>query len=242
VLTGSETLKSCWERHPEIRDAWYLRWQGKRFEATFYREIFDRDPELLRFLSHGEPLLQSLLQGITALKNPEACHVPLVGYTVETPSPLVAYYCLHGGEIKPVVTLAELEAVFQARLPEGGTAVTLEVRAREHFNAIVRNRLKIQVQKHQTAHRATLRALEEQGKRILVKAAMCDIARARHATLSIRTSLPQALMKKPSCAKGGKVPFWPACFRSSIWAGLSRRCQTRSGRKLMESRKNNQSH
>jgi len=35
VLTGSETLKSCWERHPEIRDAWYLRWQGKRFEATF---------------------------------------------------------------------------------------------------------------------------------------------------------------------------------------------------------------
>jgi len=28
VLTGSETLKACWERHPEIRDAWYLHWQG----------------------------------------------------------------------------------------------------------------------------------------------------------------------------------------------------------------------
>ena len=207
MLTGSETLKACWERHPAIHDAWYLRWQGKRFEVTFYREIFDRDPELLRFLSYGEPLLQSLLQGITALKNPEACHVPLVGYTVETPSPLVAYYCLHDGEIKPVVTLAELEAVFQARLPEGGTAVALEVRAREHFNTIVRNRLKIQVQKHQAAHRATLRALEEQGKRILVKAAMCDIARARHATLFDQNLIAAGFDEETILRQGGKSPL-----------------------------------
>lgn len=183
VLTGSGTLKACWERHPEIHDAWILRWQGKRIAVTFYREIFDRHPETLSLLSFGDSLLNALLQGIAALKAPESCQIPLVRFAAEAPVPVAAYYDLGAEEIRPVTTLAELASAADAKMRAGGPSVVAEARAREHFNALVRNQLKARTQSRQVLQRTALRKLEEKGKSILVRSALCDIARSRHATL-----------------------------------------------------------
>ena len=183
ALTGSGMLKACWERHPEIQKAWILGWQGKRIAVTFDPEIFSRHPETLLLMSYGEPLLQSLLQGIVPLKTPDACQIPLIRFAADAPVPLAAYYSLATDEIRAVATPADLAAVLNARMGTNGPSALAEARAREHFSGLVRDRRKARSQSRQAIHRAALRKLEEKGKRILVRAALCDIARAGHATL-----------------------------------------------------------
>ena len=183
VLTGSEMLKACWERHSEIQEAWILGWQGKRIPVTFQQEVFSRYPETLRLLSHDEPLLHSLLQGVSPLKAPEACQVPLVRFSVEAPVPLAAYYDLGTNEARNVTTLADLASAVDARMGANGPSSIAESRAREHFNILVRNQRKARASHRQSIQRAALRKLEEKGRKILERLALCDIARSAHATL-----------------------------------------------------------
>lgn len=183
VLTGSEMLKACWERHSEIREAWILRWQGKRIPVTFQQDIFSRHPETLRLLSHDEPLLHSLLHGVAPLKAPDACQVPLVRFSVDAPVPLAAYYDLSTNEAKTVMTLADLESAADSRMGANGPPTLAETRAREHFNRLVRNQRKARAQHRQSVQRTALRKLEEKGRKIIERLALCDIARSAHATL-----------------------------------------------------------
>ncbi len=183
VLTGSEMLKACWERHSEIQDAWILHWQGKRIPVTFHQEIFSRRPDTLRWMSLDEPLLHSLLQGVAPLKAPDACQVPLARFSVEAPVPLVAYYDLSANEGRTVTTLAALSSAVDAGMGANGPSNLIETRAREHFNGLIRNQRKARAQHRQSVQRAALRQLEEKGRKILERSALCDIARAAHATL-----------------------------------------------------------
>jgi SOS-response transcriptional repressor LexA len=183
TLTGSETLKACWERHSEIHDAWILNWQGKRIAVTFYQESFSRHPETLRLLSYGESFLHSLLQGVKVMKSPDACQIPLIRFSAETPVPLIAYYNLDSDDIKPVMTLKDLASAAGTRMRASGPSAIAEARARGHFHTLANNQLKARAQNDQSLQRSALRKIEEKGKRILVKSALCDIARSRHATL-----------------------------------------------------------
>lgn len=206
ALTGSGALKNCWERHPELHDAWHLRWQGKRLAVTFDPECFQCHREDLVFLTNGDPLLQNLLEAVSALKTPEMYQIPLVRYSVAAPGFPVAYYHLRDDDVNPVLTLASLEAVFQSGLPEVGLATASESRARDHFNALVRDRQEVQARKDQSVHRTALRELEGRGKRILVKSALCEIARSRHATLFDQNLIAAGFDEETLLRQGEKSP------------------------------------
>ena len=206
VLTGSEMLKACWEKHSEIQGAWILGWQGKRIPVTFQQEIFRRHPETLRLLSHDEPLLHSLLQGVPPLKVPEACQVPLIRFSVDAPVPLAAYYDLGANEARNVKTLADLASAADARMRANGPSSVAESRAREHFNTVVRNQRKARAHHRQSIQRATLRKLEEKGRKILERLALCDIARSAHATLFDQNLIAAGFDEQTVLRQGEKSP------------------------------------
>ena len=137
----------------------------------------DRSREQSRHEAEG------VLQEAAALENPESCRLPLVRWEAGPLEPLVVYYHLQSSQINPLRSIAELEGVFNERVFEDAPPAASEVKAREDFHALLKTREDVRVKTRQIAQRQKRLALAEAAQRVLVKAALCDIAKAMHATL-----------------------------------------------------------
>ncbi len=126
---------------------------------------------------------KELLQGVTALENPESCRLPLLRLEAGSPEPLVVYYHLEADQARPLGSVAELEAVFQDLTRGDAPPAASEIKAREHFHALLKACEDSRVKNRQAARQQERLALAQAAQRLLVKAALCDIAKSRHATL-----------------------------------------------------------
>lgn len=61
VLTTSSISAHLFQRHPQIKDAYLLNWNGDMLPVTFSPACFDEHPDTVKFLSYGSPLLDELL-------------------------------------------------------------------------------------------------------------------------------------------------------------------------------------
>ncbi|MCX5856847.1 MAG: hypothetical protein NTZ57_02890 [Deltaproteobacteria bacterium] len=126
---------------------------------------------------------EGVLQETAILDNPESCSLPLMRFEAGPKEPLVVYYHLQANQISPLRSIEELEAVFHERTREYAMLAAAEIRAREHFHGFLKAREDLKVKDRQKAEQQKRSALMKAGERVLIKAALCDIAKSRHATL-----------------------------------------------------------
>ena len=126
----------------------------------------------------GNPLTDQ-----TALENPESCGLPLLRWEADLPDPVVVYYHLKTDQARPLESVAELEKVFDERIMADGPPVISEIKAREHFYALLKSREDVRGKSLTKALQQEVQGLANAVCRVLVKAALCDVARSRHATL-----------------------------------------------------------
>ena len=131
----------------------------------------------------SEPEEGEVLRGTAILDNPESCRLPLMRFEIGPKEPLVVYYHLLANQISPLRSIEELEKVFHERMHEDGPPAASEIRAREHFHGLLKVREDLRVQDLRTAEQQERFSLMKAGERLLIKAALCDIAKSRHATL-----------------------------------------------------------
>jgi len=107
----------------------------------------------------------------------------LVRYAIDNPEPIVAYYVLDENEAKPIKTLEELQKVLEQIPPDKGPNRRAEQDAKSQFDFLVKECLEKAYERKKTEHRCQLFALKEQGRRLLVKSALCDISQAQQPSL-----------------------------------------------------------
>jgi hypothetical protein len=124
-----------------------------------------------------------ILRETPALENPESCRLPLLRLGVDSPDPLVAYYHLQADRIEPLRSIAQLEPVFEDLIMGEGPTAAAEIKAREHFHALLKAREDFRMKERRVLQQQEQFALVRAAHRVLVKAALCDIAKSSHATL-----------------------------------------------------------
>jgi len=136
-------------------------------------------------LSHDRSRREAkeLLQGVTALENPESCRLPLMRLEAGSPELLVVYYHLQADQARLLGSVAELEEVFQDSIRGDAPPAAAEIKAIEHFHALLKACEDSRVKNRQAARQQERLAFAQAAQRLLVKAALCDIAKSRHATL-----------------------------------------------------------
>lgn len=120
---------------------------------------------------------------IAQSENPQLCGVPLVRWATDTPAPLVVYYHLRDDRAEPLNSPEDLEVVFCGRPLQAGPSVAAEISAAEHFQAMLKASADSRKETQMTGLKTKQRALIETAHRILAKAAICDLAKIKHATL-----------------------------------------------------------
>lgn len=129
------------------------------------------------------PEVKELPQMAPALENPESCRLPLMRLKADLPKPLVVYYHLQADRITPLSSVAELEAVFQDLTGGDGPPVASEIKVREHFHTLLKAREDSSVKERQAVRQQERDFLAQAAQEVLARAALCDIAKSKHATL-----------------------------------------------------------
>jgi len=183
VLIQSLSLKSYWEKDAQLPNAWLLKWDGEELSFSFDRDLFDQYPETIRLITYGEPLLESLLETVQPLMRPDMAGIPIVRCSISQPETIVSYYALGDSEAIPIKTLGDLQKVLDTSPPDGKPGEKAESHAKEQFEVLVRESVQKAYQKEQIEYRSQLLALEEKGRGLLIKVALCDIGMAHEPTL-----------------------------------------------------------
>ncbi len=175
-LIASQATGRLFEPHPEIVDAYLLIWQGAKLPVTLSRECFDKHPDTVRFLSYGSPLLAELLESVPAPQDKSGG--PLVRCQTTGDVELCAWYVSTKGQAQPqsLETLADLRNWLAHHPASEPPSETLRDEAQVLFESIVKQINRQQAELVQ--HRQLARYLAERARaqRLLIQAALVEIA------------------------------------------------------------------
>ena len=223
LLTQSSLTGRLFKPHPEISGAYQLAWQEEILQVTFSPACFDEHPDTVRFLSYGSQLLEEILDSIPAPEPAESCGLIRL-FANENGLDLRVWYkpSEDGTEPKPVESLAQLQACLERWDQEGSTILdgALEVRAEKTFLEDVKRIQTRQEQILQQRRKALVLAEKARGQRLLVKAALIELALGQQGTLWEKESYPSAFDE--AAIKGLKrhgYP-WTALLRLAYEDGL----------------------
>lgn len=183
TLTQASCLKPCWGKNTEFPNTWNLRLGEEHTPVTFDRGLFDRYPETIRLVTYGEPILETLLQRVGPMVHPEELNIPLIRFEANAPERLVCYYSLEEDQARPIRTLTRLVELLEGPQQGGGPGKKAEEDARRQFKKLVREREQEVAEKILREHQCRLLALEEEGRELLIRFALCEIAMAHSPTL-----------------------------------------------------------
>ncbi len=194
VLTEDSFLADRFQPHPEFERAWYLRTDKGEVAVTFDAALFDAHPNSLRLLTYGSELLESLLQGVEeAASGPDG---RVLYCWVEAPLPRCAYYTLDaGGNPQRIERLADLKALY-AGVPKARWSEEAIAAAQADFRQEVETVLQRQAQVVADRRRAERLALEEQARRVLLQAALVELAMGQQPQLFKGEALPVAFTEE----------------------------------------------
>ena len=175
VLTETAPLRERFRPHPSIENAWLLARGDEQVAVTFDPAVFDAHPDTLRLISYGERLLDELFAQVAPPARADD-DVGILRCAVEEPVALRAHYRPDGDEARPIACLDELEQALSIE-PVWSPA------AREAAEMDFERRLSTIQQREATIIRvrreAKRRALEEQARQLLLRAALIEIARGQ---------------------------------------------------------------
>ena len=193
LLTGSQATGHLFQRHPEIPDAYLLTWQAARFPVTFSRECFDAHPDTVRFLSYVSSLFAELLASVPVPEALQDSVGALVRCQTAGDLELCRWYTAAGAGVHPVETLAELQQWLSTQRTDKLTSrESLQAEAQALFDEEVSQikRQQAQVLKHR--QQACYLAERAKAQRLLLKAAMVEIALAQQLEIFDAGSYPAA--------------------------------------------------
>ena len=181
LLIGSRVHGKIFRPHPEIGGAYVLSWEGEDIGITFDPALFDRFPSSLRLLSFGDEMLEKLLKEV---RDPVAAEASgrIIRCAAKGEYEQCGYFAVPDGTAVGIPTIKALRDALGRSAPvEVSHAVDSE--ARGVFIATVREARRRDREVEDARRHGTHLALEEEGRQLLLKAALIDLAIARQQEL-----------------------------------------------------------
>jgi superfamily II DNA or RNA helicase len=183
-FTSSSVLGHRFRPHPEVADAFRVRWEGDDHEVTFRPEVADEYPETLRLLTFGDPLFQGLLEEIEEPRDPR---FGLARVRSLQPGPTrTAWYRATEEGVVEIQALSSLLGSLQPR--DADDELLREAEAA--FLSLVHQELESEAEAEQRRHDERLSSLQQRGLRAL--------ARATYVWVTRNSSLPREGLPIPT--------------------------------------------
>ncbi len=192
ALTTAPTLQARFRPHEAIENAFWLRSDHGEVAVTFDPATFDAHPNTLHLLTYGNPLLDSLLAQVAPPDVAESSEGRLLRLRVETPWPRVAYYAPDAdGRPRRLERLADVRAAMEGPAPASWPEEAIEAAQRD-LEALVEAEQQFATRAQTQWEQAQRSSLEAQAARLLVEAALVELALGQQAELFGDRSYPAA--------------------------------------------------
>ncbi len=196
ALTTAPTLRAHFRPHETIEDAFWLRQDGREIAVTFDPATFDTHPNTLQLLTFGNPLLESLLAQVPPPGEDEWDEGRILRLRVETPLPRAAYYALDAdGNPRRLERLADVRSALEPSPAEDPWSDEAMEAARRDFRARVEAEWASVGQAQAQLERAQRSALRAQAARLLLDAALIELALGQQPDLFGEEAYPVAFSK-----------------------------------------------
>jgi hypothetical protein len=196
ALTTAPTLQACFRSHESIENAFWLRHDGDEVAITFDPATFDAHPNTLQLLTFGNPLLESLLAQIPVLDEGEWAEGLVLRLKMETPLPRAAYYALDdSGHPRRLDRLVDVRAALEVEPSDTKWSDEAIQVARRDFQALVEAEWGSIEQAQAQLEEAQWSALEAQAARLLLDAALVELALGQQPELFDDEAYPAAFDK-----------------------------------------------
>ena len=191
LLTRSSLTANLFAPHPEISNAYCLNWKGDTYSVTFSPTCFDEHPDTVKFLSFGSPLLADLL---AAVPSPEEVRSNGVArLNTDNGLDVRAWFVEKDGSARSLGSLSELSEWFD-QIGQGAPALpdTVLSEAERQFKSQVTELQERQAEAIRQRHATYARAEQAKAHRLLVKAALVELALGQQPTLFDNVTYPSA--------------------------------------------------
>ena len=193
VLTTAPTLQGHLRPHEVIESGFWLQHDGKEVAVTFDPAAFDAHPNTLQLLTYGSPLLESLLGQVPALDEGEWVGGRVLRLAAEAPLPRVAYYALEpDGQPRRLERLADVRAALEAAQADGQWPEEAVEAAQRDFRALAEGEWRSIEQAQARLAQAERSTLEAQAGRLLLDAALVELALGQQPDLFGQEAYPAA--------------------------------------------------
>ena len=195
LLTTLPTLRESFRPHESIAGAFWLTLAGEETAVTLNRAVFDAHPYTLRLLTPGAPLFDAVLAQVPAPQAGDTEKAGVRRVVVASPLPRVAYYALESGVPRRLDRLADVQ---QALAASAGSAWDEAALAAAHSEADAATQAEAEriTAARSRLHRAQRDALLARAERLLLDAALIELALGQQSHLLEPTSYPQAFNEK----------------------------------------------
>ncbi len=163
--------------HPTIVGAYVLSWRGEEVGVTFDPAVFDQHPSSMRLLSFGDEVFSALLESVAG-PMPTADAGRVIRCAAESSGSHRAYFTAVGADLFGIDNFAALRAAVEGPTSASATPQDCEA-ARSRLITRCMDAGRRAREGEQARRRTTLSTLEEEGRQLLLKAALIELAIAR---------------------------------------------------------------
>jgi len=223
LLTQSNMTAGLFRPHPNIPDAYLLTWKGERLPVTFSPTCFDAHPDTVRFMSYGSPLLADILESIPCPEPDSTCHViRLSAQSGELNQCAWFISSEDGADIVPVIDVTQLKEWLEGRAWDEQAVISDELlaQAEQDFSLNVRQFEARQEEIIQQRRKALILAKKARAQRVLVKAALVELALGQQGTLWDTESYPSVFTEAAITGLKRHGYPWTALLRLALEPGL----------------------
>ncbi|MBN1316156.1 MAG: DEAD/DEAH box helicase family protein [Anaerolineales bacterium] len=196
TLVHSQATGWRFDVHPEIDQAYLLEWEGQRLPVTFSPACFDAHPDTVRFLTFGNSLLYQILESI---QSPEKGDIRnIVRFQSNGNLQLRGWYAYDEQVDEPqsIETWTELQEWLSKSKDDGSLPEKSVTRARELYKQKVAERVLQQEKVLKNRRMARYLTERARAKRLLLEAAMVEIALGQSIDFFDKQSYPSTFTEQ----------------------------------------------
>lgn len=223
LLTQSSLTAGLFRPHPDIQDAYLLTWKGEVLPVTFSPACYDAHPDTVRFLSYGSPLLAELLESVPAPEPDLTCQVVRLSARTDALKQCAWYLPSENGtDVVPVHDMAQLSAWLESRAWDEQAIIPdeLAARAEQDFSLHVRQLKARHEEIIQQRRNALVLAEKIKAQRLLVKAALVELALGQQGTAREAETYSSAFNEAAVTSLSRHGYPWTALLRLAYEPGL----------------------
>lgn len=220
ILTTARATASFFQTHPTIEKAYLLTTKEKEIPVTFAPECADAHPDTVQFLTYANPILEELLSMNSAPDVEELGQ--LVRYETTEEPKLCGWFAINNEQPVSIQTLDEVMKYVNGYYSMHIAADDAFIRTAEvDFNSAVH---KIRDQKNEIIKRrknAEYLAEKTRCQRLLIKAALVELALGQQPTLLEQVTYPAAFSEEAVVSLQRHRYPWGALLQLAFENGLS---------------------